>query len=386
MAYVRITQDGAGRILIPGTSSEYQGLYTDEIETCIVFVLKGEKGVSLIHKSNMTSIEDIVAEFKEIGKIEEGYLAYNKTFFDQSCSNIDLKSEFNSVYIKLEEDQKKLLQFDKALDAENGHLSVDKNFVITTKQKPDTILETHKQMTYDPDSKSRDYVRNIVYKVNNFFLGEAESIKLDIQFDGENFSNLFLNKNKDEIKKLMASDKFRKDKDTKDWVKLVIEMRNSVLTQVPGLGDRFDIQEVSAILDDDNSASNRFLENLNLILGGEWGGYASQKKFQMEEMSAILDDDKSTSDCILENLKLITDCKWNYANKDKYYHLSATSQKINDIKTMLREGNITCIFFGSKTCPRIKVNADKDLLDKTKKLLLSKDKIDEVTASLSNSS
>ncbi len=221
--FIRITQDGSGRILNDITDEKFVGLYTDSIETCIIFAVKGEKGIVLVHKSSQTNNENIVDEFKSVGKIEKMCIAYSPFFYHEGSTNKTLHNEIDKVLCLFDEDTYQ--DFKDAIIFEQisyGFFAVDRGFCIKTESSIPEFYEPAKIFRNDSSGNPVN-LRNILCKVNNMFLTVNESLKLDVQFNGTDFSDPFLNKNDEQVIQLLSEKKFR-DPNHRDMVCLVFKM------------------------------------------------------------------------------------------------------------------------------------------------------------------
>lgn len=228
--YLRITQDASARILYDITPSKFEGLYTDEIETCLVLLLRGRLGISMIHMSGKTDPAHIAQEFRELGELNQWCIAYNSGYHEDRNSFL---FPLGAIFEKLSQEEKgkmnrEMIDVNPLSDDSNnqkaGSLSINRNFEIQNNKPPKIIFEPSHIFDYTDNKKAN--ARNIIYKVNNFFLSSNEFIKLDVQFNGQVFSPLFLNKTIYEINELIKNEPFTTNRYLTETVLL---MRKCVL-------------------------------------------------------------------------------------------------------------------------------------------------------------
>jgi hypothetical protein len=169
--FIEITQDGGGVIEFPRNS--VCGFFTDAVETCIVYMFKGENGVAFVHDTGQLSISSIFRLAKRCGKINSISYAINHSLISgiaqkkhrdrmvRICAILGFKKEVNKIEIN------------------SGFIAVSKdNKVSECCSLDEFCLST--EFTCTPDKIRRHHI-NVL---NNLFSPKnSQSIPVDIQFE-----------------------------------------------------------------------------------------------------------------------------------------------------------------------------------------------------------
>jgi len=185
--YIKITQDGLGRIYRAETPANIEGIYTEGLQTCIAILIVGMNAVSLIHDMGKLSVDDITGEFK-IAKPLFWTVAYNPKFSVVSEVNFEdggkmvssnVERKLSRIIMQIEEiiGKGKYLK-DKAggiqlLEAKHGFVALSRKGSFQTDNKPSCIL--------DPIDSEK---RHSINQLNSVFLSSGQTMSPDIQFDG----------------------------------------------------------------------------------------------------------------------------------------------------------------------------------------------------------
>lgn len=169
--YFKVSQDGIGRWLREITSKDICGLYTDQIDTCMVIIICGEKGITLIHDTGQLRNDAIIDEFRALGKIAYWTVAC----MDSEC----LKLKLARLIIEIE----KVAGEGKHLKKADGLLKIHFNNCIAVNISGSLEPGIEKEHLMLPLESNRRHRINIL---NNAFLVAGKEINPDLQFDGRN--------------------------------------------------------------------------------------------------------------------------------------------------------------------------------------------------------
>jgi len=170
--FIKITEDGIGRCLAT-TPSDIEGIYTEEIQTCIAIILIGDQKVSMIHDTGKLNLEKNNVIWDEVNLInpQEISIAYN--------SNI---AKFPAMF---ENVKKSIRRFKDFLAAHYSSipisiLSLKKHFVTVTRGGE----INHQSIPENVDESSSVIVRRQINIANSLFLDSDETVTADIQYTG----------------------------------------------------------------------------------------------------------------------------------------------------------------------------------------------------------
>jgi len=161
--YIEVTQDGIGRISFSQTSDEITGLYTDGIQTCIAIILKGDKGISLVHDAGQIDRDTFEKELRWIGEFQTIKFVSNPQYEEHiSMDNLLFFTELG-IRGHFEE-------------THTGCVAVNRNGMLSYQVRSAENIQSL------PDKNQRyavNYLHNLRYK----------KIPGDLQFDGQHFHN-----------------------------------------------------------------------------------------------------------------------------------------------------------------------------------------------------
>ncbi|WP_318389601.1 hypothetical protein [Enterobacter sp.] len=167
--YIEITQDAAAFCSSTGNIS---GVFTGGVETCIIWVVRYENGFLMVHDSGQLLLTEIVALIKSYGNplviaIHHG-LDYSENSHKSRVSEICNQLGYANSPMML---NSKMASFGVLQENDGGYEYCRSNI------KPHGLVPL-------PDYENRI---NIVY-FNNFFLEpSSQSLKIDLQYDGEHY-------------------------------------------------------------------------------------------------------------------------------------------------------------------------------------------------------
>ena len=166
--YIEITRDGIGRVTT-STPGDIEGIYTNDLQTCLAIIFVSSNSISLIHSTFKLSEESIKREaMLHQGTLKFWTIAYNPLgYFKAYPANSDakLREELARVVIPIED----ILTKDSYLkipgattlrifEAYQGFVSIDRNGNINVLQIPE-----HLDSPLDKDK------RHCINWLNNYF-------------------------------------------------------------------------------------------------------------------------------------------------------------------------------------------------------------------------
>jgi len=169
--YIEITQDAAA---FCSFSNSLKGIYTDGVETCIIWIVRYDHGILMIHDSGQLLLSEMATLIKKYGEPQGIGIHHGFNYSDRrhklrienlcqqiGCANppLMLNSEMNSFSVLQERDG---------------------GFVYSQpKIKPPGLIPL-------PDHEKRINIVNF----NNFFLEpSSQSLSIDLQHDGNSYLN-----------------------------------------------------------------------------------------------------------------------------------------------------------------------------------------------------
>ncbi|MBA8667365.1 hypothetical protein H1Q59_05605 [Holosporaceae bacterium 'Namur'] len=190
--FIKTTMDGAVRLDQIATPAEFQGLYTDDLQTCIALIITGRKNdsfsrISLIHDGGYLSIRHILNEFDwVVGNNSEIILHLNiisnlaKT--EEAQNGDDLEDRIKEITGLGQQYLGRSFQVGNdcsILETSTGSVWCDRNGKIGVTH----LLENEIQ---EPPELVK---RNTINYFNSFIASryKAHDLKLDLQYDGIKF-------------------------------------------------------------------------------------------------------------------------------------------------------------------------------------------------------
>jgi len=217
--YIQATQDGIVRLDFQATDRNVCGLYTNMLETCIVIILVGDRGISLIHDTGVICRETIQKESEWIGTMRYWTTAFS-TEWDkgQKIINKDYREKYPRGRFEYHRERligdvgipgshyhspsKEELYYDAKMMSDTNGVSmrgcfavkVDRNAALSIEQ----IIESVRFISSEeiqsakvklaPSYQFRDETNTL----NNFFRamkdGKKYVVEGDLQFDGSYFT------------------------------------------------------------------------------------------------------------------------------------------------------------------------------------------------------
>lgn len=198
MKYIEITQDGAGLIL--SEKANEMGLYTKGVESCAIYTIWGSKGLLMIHDTAQIKIQDIFTLAKKVGKVSKIVFAVNERLQNQARKIHDEK-------------RKKLINITKPKIVEKinlplGILSVNhQGYETTTKMN---------EISSPPNNEKRF---KIMFYNNLFSPTNSQSVDIDFQFDGNDFTDLpKLQRSIEKMREIARQKALEGDRDYINWL------------------------------------------------------------------------------------------------------------------------------------------------------------------------
>lgn len=165
MKIFHVTQDGIARLSLKNPSLD--GLFTDGVETCIVWIIKGSESLTMIHDTKCLLPQAILDEISMVGALKELYVVYNPQY--NLLENV--KQYVNSIIGS----QPNILKQLKFLLCRNAFVEVFLN-----KFRINTITKTTNCSCLEPLAVEH---RKRVNIFNNLFLLENEFMIPDLQYN-----------------------------------------------------------------------------------------------------------------------------------------------------------------------------------------------------------
>lgn len=168
---IEITQDAAGFCLYDGNIT---GIFTQDIESCVVIIVNYELGFLMIHDSGQLEIQCVIELVKNYGRIIKVEAIYG-TSVDPGLRNLQknrIKKIFKTFNTNIEPSLIDQEKFGLLKELKKGVL------ILPPGKKPSNLLSLPNQE-----------LRNDIIKFNNFFIKpNSQSLIVDLQFDGYEYS------------------------------------------------------------------------------------------------------------------------------------------------------------------------------------------------------
>lgn len=174
---IDITQDGAGYSSLD--NHNFDGFFTDSVESCSIYVFFGNMGCVIIHDIGKLNYIEICEFAKRCGKITSAYYGVNSNLLYK-----DIKKSHENRRNRI----KNLLKIKaiKKVDLPYGEIAVlNDSSIIVEKHK---LLELNIDIYKDP-SRER---RKIINRLNNLFHPtNKQSLPIDAQYNnGVSFTSI----------------------------------------------------------------------------------------------------------------------------------------------------------------------------------------------------
>lgn len=192
--YIKVTQGGIARWLRGVTSSDIDGLFTDNLETCAAVIIAGEKGITLIHDTRRLSTDAIIQEFRLMGKIAFWTIGHNPGFSNHKMISEEILIPYTDALEKIGVNQEKYMPpLERSEEyigdnkkkyksgyyqCINGFLALNIKGIIETVKKPASFL-------FPETSYQRFYIGYL-----NDLFSDSYDLSPDILYDGRDFTNL----------------------------------------------------------------------------------------------------------------------------------------------------------------------------------------------------
>lgn len=168
--FIEITQDAAG--VIKNSKENAIGFFTENIQTCLIYVIHTDTVTIAIHDSGQLLIEGMCNFISSYGKVLAVDLVYGS---DLNTTN---KNRLTDVLSRIGFTEKP-----NRVDSELPNFSVTYEIGIGLKIYQNTILENVQEI---PNKK---IVQTIIELNNNFLPINDQSLPLDVQFSDPDFCN-----------------------------------------------------------------------------------------------------------------------------------------------------------------------------------------------------
>lgn len=249
--FIKVTQGGVARWLRNITPSDIDGLFTDNLETCVAIIIAGKRGITLIHDTRRLLIDRVMQEFKLIGEIAFWTTAYNPTY--QNTNNPDLIDTeilipYTDALEKLGISKNKYmppLGEDETIELSSngikkyykagsykcvsGFIAINTKAQIEITKKPASFLF--------PVST---YQRFYIYYLNDLFAADGIKMPPDIIYDGKAFTPLpSLDKQPDEMFSLLETGIFSNSRYQYFFITLALYVKWYLQKEWEQLSSRF---------------------------------------------------------------------------------------------------------------------------------------------------
>jgi len=179
MAYIKVTENGSGRISFSNKTNLVKGLSVEGLTTCTAIVIIGDQGMAVIHDEGHSSIEHIKKEFKFVGNVTEWAIFYNSEKL-QDDGLISRKKDMEDLIGNYNETLKRAADGTCFREAPQGRLAI--NSANRSISEVDIDSEV-------PANDPKDYPRrNAIRNLNNlcsFVARKKREVPVDVQFDGD---------------------------------------------------------------------------------------------------------------------------------------------------------------------------------------------------------
>ncbi len=178
MNFIEITQDGAG--IVKNNDSSIDGIITDSVDTCWIYVFYGTKSFAIIHDTGQLKISEICDIAKKCGEIVSVFYAVNPKESEAAHKKLQFTAH--------EERRKQIKNFLKLgiftkIEIPTGSICCMKNETILV----DNEYAKRGNINNIPNRKIRESINDL----NNLFSpANSQSLNVDFQFDGEKYTAL----------------------------------------------------------------------------------------------------------------------------------------------------------------------------------------------------
>lgn len=168
--FIEIMQDSAG--VIEKENTEFTGIHTGDIQSCLVSVYACEKAHIMIHDSGQLKISCIVNLIKKYGNVKKVTLALGK-MRDRKNHDRRLKTIFEEIGYRGE-----VSEFQSAAEIFSFQYPLSGNPEISDENSTPNYVE----------NISDKYNRQAMIEINNLFLElNSEQLELDVQFSNGSY-------------------------------------------------------------------------------------------------------------------------------------------------------------------------------------------------------
>lgn len=208
--FIKVIEGGVVRFDFEKTPAEYDGVYTDDLQTCVVIIIMGSKGMAVIHDTDKLRPIDIKKEFQLLGDIkfwttafypksDEENSIFDPKMFAQMHPNGIFQSHIKRLQTILREIDPNLLakyqprEGKTTIPRDCKYHSAPGRFVSVTRQG-EVNTSTMPANIVNPKNAS---TRLLINRINQHNVLETSKGRnnpdqalspIDVQFDGENFT------------------------------------------------------------------------------------------------------------------------------------------------------------------------------------------------------
>jgi len=225
-SYIRVLQDSAALIIFNKTPSNIRYLYTEDLETCIAIMCRGENGVALIHDSGEkiteTSIKKVIMQ---VGKIQSWSTVFNPCADDmQRRSHPEYYAKHYSSIGIFKSHFPRICKIMREIIGDNSMGLYRKPSEKDYFPAPNKLIWVNREGNVEPnDAKLNNdkeetqpslELRKAITLLNNACVGvDIPFFDCDLQYDGERFTPIpRLIQTLDNIRLLADNDRLSRDK------------------------------------------------------------------------------------------------------------------------------------------------------------------------------
>lgn len=169
--YAHISQDACGILTIDDTE-EWTGLFTDNIESCLIYVFECEKAAVMCHDSGQMSVKEIAEIVSKNGKVNHVHILHQTR-----------KSSANEVH------RRRLLSENLSFSVlDITQLTCSHKTFAAIYNKEQKLCAIKNEIPTVVESPSDIAYRWAVAKLNNAFIKKnSQNLPGNLQFDGEKY-------------------------------------------------------------------------------------------------------------------------------------------------------------------------------------------------------
>jgi len=200
MRLLKVTQDGAAILYDNNTDDNIDGLYTNDLKSCIALLINGKKGIALIHDSGRLEEKSIINVFKLISPIRSWSIAHNpnsdrerrlthqESYYKKYGNKGIFKTRYDKIHDILKQHMGEKTANRYSHPTNRQFHEVTNDCACITKSRNISTNQVNDNELYQPSGLEKRYLINCLN--NSSMRTDDDRFDVDLQYDGQTITTL----------------------------------------------------------------------------------------------------------------------------------------------------------------------------------------------------